>query len=136
MTCETCGGECWDNRKKVADGWKGPLWKCKDKNCAWVQWPPKDAQAKKAATASPKTGPRWTWLALGKTYERSLLLAEMRVTACADRLGIKATISDVLQATATIMIEACRSGVSEPVVKLPPKPEPKPEPEEENEPAY
>lgn len=132
MQCPICQGDMWNNIETKKNP-KAPDYRCKDKTCEGVIWPPKDKKPAQTASQAPKSGPKWTWLALGKTYERSLLLAEMRVTACADRLGIKATISDVLQATATIMIEACRSGVSEPAVKLPPKPEPKPEPEEEYE---
>lgn len=134
MNCPVCDGPVWDNRETKKNP-KAPDYRCKDKSCEGVIWPPKDK--KPAAAQGPKAGPKWTWLALGKTYERSLLLAEMRVLASAERLGTKATVSDVLQATATLFIEACRSGVSEPVVKLPPKPkEPEPEPEAENEPAY
>lgn len=137
MDCPKCGSECWDNRQKVAGGWKGPIWKCRDRDCGWLQWPPKDAQAKKAATAGPRAGPKWTWHHLAKTYERCLLTAELRVLASAERLGVKATVGDILQATATIFIEAARNGVEEPKVKLPPKP-PEPEPmpvpdEDENE---
>lgn len=133
MNCPICSSEMWDNRETKKNP-KAPDFKCKDKTCDGVIWPPKDK--KPAPIARAPGAPKWTWLALGKTYERSLLLAEMRVTASADRLGTKATVADVLQATATLFIEACRSGVSEPVVKLPPKPEPQPVPDEADEPAY
>jgi len=132
MTCETCGSEMWDNREKVRGGWKGPLYKCKDKACGTVVWPPKDAAAVKRVTAQV-AGDKWTWMKLGKLYERALLTAEMRVLASAERLGIKASVSDVLQATATIFIEAARNGVEEPKKALPPKPEPVAEPEEDED---
>src|SRR5690242_7003691 len=125
MQCPKCSSDCWDNREKVAGGWKGPLWKCKDKDCAWVKWPEKGKAASPAAVG--KSGPKWTWNTIAKTYERALLVAEMRVAASADRLGVKATLENVLQATSTVFIEAARSGVAEPQVKLPPPPEPDPD---------
>lgn len=126
MNCPVCDGPVWDNRETKKNP-KAPDFKCKDKTCDGVIWPPKD---KKPAVAQKATGPKWTWMTLAKMYERSLLTAEMRVIACAERLGTKATVADVLQATATIFIQASKEGVAEPVVKLPPKPK-EPEPVEE-----
>ena len=36
--CGKCGGGVWDHREKSATGWRGPVFKCKDKACDWVQW--------------------------------------------------------------------------------------------------
>lgn len=44
--CPDCGGEMWDNRAKKARGdfsKKAPDFKCKDKSCDGVIWPPKAA---------------------------------------------------------------------------------------------
>ena len=39
--CPKCGGRCWDNRVGKKNP-KAPDWKCKDKTCDGVIWPPKD----------------------------------------------------------------------------------------------
>lgn len=136
MTCPNCGGPVWDNRERVAQGWKGPITKCKDKECAWVKWAPK-GQSPVKASSSPVAGPKWTWASLGKTYERCLLLAEMRLTESELRVpkGMerKFTTEDLIAATATLFITAAREGVAEPRAKLPPMPEPEPvEPDEDD----
>src|ERR1041385_7141678 len=127
MNCPVCEGPMYDNRETKRNP-KQPDYKCKDKNCGKAIWlTPKGGNAPQGSQA-PKPGlPKWTWNTLAKTYERALLTAEMRVLACAERLGVKATVADVLQASATVFIEAARNGVAEPVAKLPPKP-PEPEP--------
>ena len=43
-SCPVCNGEMWDNRPKKVSGQYSPTspnFKCKDKNCAGVIWPPK-----------------------------------------------------------------------------------------------
>jgi hypothetical protein len=119
MQCETCGGECWDNRQKVAGGWKGPLFKCKDRNCGWVKWPPKPKPGQVAPAANGH-GPKWTWGQLAKTYERCILVAEPRVVDLGQRTKLPVTIADVLAAAATMFITASRDGIQEPKVSLPP----------------
>lgn len=55
MICPKCEtSEVWENDEKVAQGWKGPLRKCKDPDCGWIQWPPKE---KKAAPKFAKPAP-------------------------------------------------------------------------------
>lgn len=41
VNCPKCGGEMWDNTKNKINP-KAPDYKCKDKSCAGVIWPPKD----------------------------------------------------------------------------------------------
>ena len=36
--CEKCGSDVWNNREKCAGGWRGPVFKCKDRACDWVKW--------------------------------------------------------------------------------------------------
>jgi len=43
--CPECGSELWDNRdRRENEGWRGPAWKCKDRDCVghkgepWIQW--------------------------------------------------------------------------------------------------
>ena len=117
MTCPNCSSDTWDNSAKVASGWKGPIRKCKDKDCGWVQWPPKKPSNGQAGNARPSvvgkhtTAPKWSWGSLSKTYERCLLLAIKHVRGAAESYKVGFTTADVLQATATLFIEACRSGV-------------------------
>src|SRR6516164_8675999 len=40
MKCPVCGGEMWDNREGKRNP-KAPDFKCKDKDCDGVIWPPK-----------------------------------------------------------------------------------------------
>lgn len=40
MECPVCNGEMWDNRAKKTNP-KAPDFKCKDKACTGVIWPPK-----------------------------------------------------------------------------------------------
>ncbi len=61
MNCQICGGETFDNvaenAQRKARGEKlRPNYKCRDKNCTWVQWPPKDGArpAPKAPAANAK----------------------------------------------------------------------------------
>jgi hypothetical protein len=123
MNCPTCGGETYDNTQKVAGGWKGPLFKCKDPACAWVKWPPKGA---KATTAR---GPKWTWPAVWRTYDRCGRLAEKYVAESAKRMKLTATMADVLAATATLFIAASRDGVQEAAPKQEPAPLDQPPPQ-------
>ena len=42
--CPQCGGEMWDNRASKRNP-KAPDFKCKDKQCDGVVWPPRDGSA-------------------------------------------------------------------------------------------
>jgi hypothetical protein len=110
MTCERCGGETYDNTAKVAGGWKGPVFKCKDAACGWVKWPPKGSTPAKGA---PARGAKWTWGSLSRTYERCLLLAEKHVGESAKRTKVPFTAADLLAAAATLLIAVDRGGMQE-----------------------
>lgn len=134
MLCPKCNAsEVWDNTQKVAEGWKGPVRKCRDQQCGWVQWPPKGQKVSPGAPQGPQRGPKWTWDALAVLYKRCILIVEPNVVASAERLGVKASVDDVLKGAHSVFIEACKSGVAEPKAKLP-KSEPKPVPDDEPEP--
>ena len=130
--CPKCGGPVYDNRADKASGKKGKKWpdfKCKDRDCNFAKWlKPKGAASEAPSNGASASGPKWTWNTLPKLYEQCLLTTEPRVLSLADRMGIKATVEDVLKATASVFIEAARSGVAPPKVRLP---EPEPEPDEE-----
>jgi hypothetical protein len=119
MICEKCGGETYDNREKVAGGWKGPLFKCKDPTCDWRKWPPKASAAAKSSGRVART-----WLELSQLYERSLRVAEKHVLPMAKRAGVVVGAADVLAAAATIFIAASRDGVKEKVATPEPAPAP------------
>jgi hypothetical protein len=48
--CPKCGGEMWDNRQSKRNP-RAPDFKCKDRNCDGVIWPPREATAATAAAA-------------------------------------------------------------------------------------
>ena len=41
--CGECGGKIWDNREGKKNP-KAPDFKCRDRSCEWVQWPPKKGE--------------------------------------------------------------------------------------------
>src|SRR4051812_27275088 len=49
--CPKCGGDMWDNRESKRNP-KAPDFKCKDKGCDGVVWPPRTASAGAAPGAS------------------------------------------------------------------------------------
>ncbi len=51
-SCPKCGGEMWDNRENKRNP-RAPDFKCKDKNCEGVIWPPRDGKAAAAPAAAP-----------------------------------------------------------------------------------
>lgn len=60
VNCPKCNSDTWDNAEKVATGWRGPLYKCKNKDCDWVAWPPKSTPKHDPATGeihSKSAGP-------------------------------------------------------------------------------
>ena len=124
MICPKCNAsEVWENASKVAQGWKGPLLKCKDPNCGWIQWPPKPKVQTPYPAPKIERGPKWTWASLQGTYSKCLLIAEKQVIESSKRTKIGFTTADVLAAGATIFIAASRDGVAVQVQLPPPEPE-------------
>jgi hypothetical protein len=54
--CPTCGGRMWDNRLTKRNP-KAPDYKCRDRSCDGVIWPPKGEKAETTAGASPTASP-------------------------------------------------------------------------------
>jgi hypothetical protein len=52
--CPKCQGPMWDNRVGKRNP-KAPDFKCKDRECDGVVWPPRDAKPVAAATGAPAT---------------------------------------------------------------------------------
>lgn len=116
MNCPQCGDLCYDNSQRIAGGWKGPLYKCKDRACGWVQWPPKGQQGQAArAAAPPRNGPAYTWASLALTFKRCYTIAQ-RVVGKESK--------DLQDATSTLFIGATRLGltVEPPRAPVPPPP--------------
>lgn len=67
VNCPKCNSDTWDNAEKVLTGWRGPLYKCKNKDCDWVAWPPKstpkhdpatgEIRSRSAGPGKPRTAP-------------------------------------------------------------------------------
>ena len=55
-TCPKCQGEMWDNRASKRNP-RAPDYKCKDKGCDGVIWPPRDANAPPPAPAGTADDP-------------------------------------------------------------------------------
>lgn len=49
VSCPKCGGRMWDNRLSKRNP-KAPDFKCRDRSCDGVVWPPRDAKARAAVT--------------------------------------------------------------------------------------
>lgn len=111
-SCPNCSSEVYDNRQKVAVGWKGPLFKCKDKECGWVKWPPK-GQAKTKPVAGGDRTPKWTWETLYRTYSRCWKLAEKVVVDSSKRTKVGFTNADIHGMAATVFIAASQGGIKE-----------------------
>jgi hypothetical protein len=122
VNCERCNGPCWDNRERIASGWKGPLYKCKDRNCGWVQWPPRASRVGAAPARSNGTTSGYSWGELHRTYARCHQIAGRVV-------GDKSP--DLQAATATIFIAATKMGLKVEGVRTTPPPPPPPPPEDD-----
>ncbi|AHG90968.1 Rad52/22 double-strand break repair protein [Gemmatirosa kalamazoonensis] len=51
VSCPKCGGRMWDNRLSKRNP-KAPDFKCRDRSCDGVVWPPRDGKAKGGAPAT------------------------------------------------------------------------------------
>lgn len=113
MLCQKCNQPCWDNSEKVAQGWKGPLAKCKDASCGWILWPPKKDRAQGRAGPFVPREPKWTWAQLSNMYGESLKIAANGVSKMKDVkwLAGPPTAADLIASAATIFIAATRDGV-------------------------
>ena len=55
--CPKCTGEMWDNRASKRNP-RAPDFKCKDKSCEGVIWPPRDGERRPAASSTGGAAPR------------------------------------------------------------------------------
>ncbi len=129
MLCPDCGGEVWNNAQKneqrAREGKKPmPLWTCKDKDgCGWKKWPPRgekqSGQQSNGHTPQPVR-------ALGPIYNECLVFAKAAIT---HHFGKDVATADIIAGTATLFIQAAKTGQPIRVMKpLPPPPPPPPEP--------
>src|SRR5215218_1518945 len=56
-SCPKCGGAMWDNRASKRNP-RAPDFKCRDKTCDGVVWPPRDASAAAAPAVAEEGAPR------------------------------------------------------------------------------
>jgi hypothetical protein len=56
QSCPKCGGRMWDNRLTKRNP-KAPDYKCRDRSCDGVIWPPKAGKAEKGDKAEPVKAP-------------------------------------------------------------------------------
>ena len=57
VSCPKCGGQMWDNRVGKRNP-KSPDFKCKDRSCDGVIWPPRAGGARQAPTAQQRSTPQ------------------------------------------------------------------------------
>lgn len=138
MDCERCGNECYDNTQKNAlraqQGQKPfPLYKCKDSNCGWVKWPPRQQGGGNGRNAPSVRATR----PLGPLYHECARIA----SATIKKHVPNATPADIVAGIATLFIGATSTGA--PLVNVsapqPPPPPPPPKPPSDNfedEPGY
>lgn len=136
MECPKCGGEVYDNRRKVAEGWNGPTFKCKDQDgCGWVEFKKKGkgggGGGSRGNGGGGNAAPKST-RPLGPVYFESMQVAyrSLRRTlpqdAPIDAMALHA-------ATSTLFIQACSSGAPlRPKQAEEPPPEPAGEDDDEH----
>ena len=124
--CPKCGGQMWDNRASKRNP-KSPDFKCRDKSCDGVIWPPRNgtpaAAAAPARTAAPAKEERSLggplpyeqgdpFVALTTLYRRCLDTA-IAITAQTDALAGPDGVSPVIvgSVTSTLFIEANKRGI-------------------------
>jgi hypothetical protein len=56
VSCPKCGGRMWDNRLSKRNP-KAPDFKCRDRSCDGVVWPPRDGKGKGATAAAVAAEP-------------------------------------------------------------------------------
>lgn len=66
--CPKCGGEMWDNRASKRNP-RAPDFKCKDKSCDGLIWPPRDAAAAAAVAAAQEPNEPRQWPAPSGTED-------------------------------------------------------------------
>ena len=94
--CPKCGGAMWDNRERKQNP-KAPDFKCKDKSCDGVIWPPRGQKAAPAPTPTAKQpvslgGPLGEWDVI--EGEEKAAVAAIQQAATPDRFAQLAALYD------------------------------------------
>jgi hypothetical protein len=126
LKCPECDGPVYDNRKAKTAGElpaNRPDLKCKDKECGWVKWPPKDAKPAAPPAGKPvangQPAPKMSWEDLALIYQRASVVARKVWTGT----SVATDPSALAAATATVFIAAKDAGLRVPK-KAPPPPPP------------
>lgn len=110
----------WDNRENKKNP-RAPDYKCRDKSCEGVIWPPKNGAQKSNAPAKPlaRAG-RWSWESLETQYGKCLDIAERQLKGLLTRhKGLVIDTTAVLSCAATLFIAIGRDGLQEAVSRPP-----------------
>ncbi len=130
--CPKCEGPMWDNRATKRNP-KQPDFKCKDRDCTGVIWPPKPgarpatppapaANAKGAYSGGPhipglddEPNPEHDDARADERFDRMAELytrCHLHATSCArDQFGVDTSDTAVAVMAATIFIQACDAGL-------------------------
>lgn len=123
--CPKCGGNMWDNRASKRKPTQ-PDFKCKDRGCDGVIWPPKGQASPSSngngAHASNGAAPSLR-RPLGPLYHECLDFAKK---CCAHHFGNDVATADVVAAAATLFIQAVKDNAPIRAVVAAPEPPPAP----------
>jgi hypothetical protein len=124
VVCPKCGGPCWDNRVGKRNP-RAPDFKCRDKSCDGVIWPPKPGQkpaavqtmaaetdamerAELAAKIAPPAPPAFTLEAAVDEYRKALDLVLETVVPKLIKADIGADPAFINAAVATLLIQTAK----------------------------
>ena len=131
--CPKCGGRMWDNRADKKNP-KAPDFKCRDKSCDGVIWPPRGRQASPAPQTAPVTDtPEWLdeherhEAEAGKALTHGAMVAEklnglmasydlcfshaVGIASKAEKVGTVVTLEGLSSIAATLFIAAREKGL-------------------------
>lgn len=122
--CPICGNEMWNNVGKKTNP-KAPDYKCKDKSCTGVFWPPKDKPAPRrqgllvgaVATPTLQTTPAFSVEDYIRVFRKVGQYFEALHVKGNDKWLNGYTVADVQAATATIVIQMQKLGIPFPPAK-------------------
>jgi hypothetical protein len=126
MNCPDCNGAMWDNRETKRKPTQ-PDYKCKDKDgCGKGVWLDKKTSGAGTPSGNGHTPNPSAGRALGPVYNECLVFAK---AAIQHHFGKDVATSDIIAGTATLFIQAAKTGQPIRVMKpLPPPPPPPPPP--------
>lgn len=117
VSCPKCGGRTWDNRETKRNP-KMPDYKCRDRNCDGVIWPPRNAKPQPTQYAQVDRGslpnddgpsayaePPAPTVKSTQMYLDAMKFVVEKVVPVWEAGNIPYTAADINAATATVMID-------------------------------